>query len=131
MPPRRVLAAFLVASLALAVAPISSAEVRFALVGHVPAVCAIDEQSVARDGGAALVDLSVRCNLPAFSVSAPGATDLSLESFTSTSAEGGAAPSIASHGATIEFAELRPALHRIRLRVTSPSPSMRLVLDAR
>lgn len=105
------------------------AEVRFNLRGHVPAVCAIEDQRAYSDGSATLVDLRVNCNLSAFSLSSPGASAVTLRSHRLIAGGGNETPVITGDGDSVEFADLRPGRREITLRITSPMRSIGVALD--
>lgn len=127
---RRAFAALWITVPGVFLAASSTAEVRFNLRGHVPASCAIEDQAAARAGAETLVDLQVLCNLRTFSVTATGAADLSLETYAlSSGRRQGGAPVITERGATVNFGELGPGRHHIRLRILTHSASTQLVLD--
>lgn len=102
--------------------------VRFHLRGHVPAMCSIEEQRALPDGGATVVELEILCNLQAFTLSAPDSGGVALERAQLTGDGGGAA---AARGDAVDFWDLRPGRHVVRLRIASASPEMLLSLQAR
>jgi hypothetical protein len=129
MHPRRALAALFMMIWGVLMTAPSPAEMRFNLRGHVSAICQIERQEAAADGSSTLVELEILCNLPAFSLAAPGARNMALGEYQLLGRTADA-PVITENEAEIDFANFSTGRHLIRLRIQTRSRSTRLMLDA-